>query len=269
MPAIFLGGSDWAYSRQWPEGRAAEPWQWQLRTIMRGYLPCRQIVMRCGADADMNAMVDWTHPGVGQSKAPNWERMSVRGATSATGTFDIGPHAVAFYASAGSNRRAGSGAAANTAAVVSVGATADALASESFTVTLETPTRVSLENAALLSMMCLAVARVIGDIAAGVMSSAQRAGASAGPSAAASSGRASADNPELSTVLSGLETFPAKVLELICSGWTNAEIAASTRMSLSSVRAATSAIYARLGVRNRHEAAALCGAHFAQAASRR
>ena len=256
MPAIHLGGAGWTLVHLWPENQAHELWQQQLQPLMRAYLPCREILMQSPGGVLEDACVDWTHPGIGRANPPSWERLALKGRGGIVSTFHVGEHTVGF-AAAGAARR---GAAATSSHAVLTHTQSSS--GSRFALAFDAPVRVCAETAALASLICLAVSAVLSDVAAHpVARDGRSAGTPAGDPDAAAAG--------VRGVLSGLDPFHAKVLELICSGWTNAEIAGTTRMSVSSVRAATSNLYSRLGVRNRQEAAAMCGAFVGQEPRRR
>ncbi|NBO46244.1 MAG: DNA-binding response regulator [Actinobacteria bacterium] len=250
MPTIHLGGEGWSLARAWPETFSHERWQQQLTALLRGTVQCRSFLMRSNLPSLRFVAIDWSHPGIGKVTSPDWERSTRRARGSIIERFTVGDSNVSF--TAGSNGRR----TVTSATTAHVNTACDTAEERMHELTLEEPIRVCSETAAALALMCEAVTIVALNIVGGPvvvdLSSTQPPKSSARDTV----------SPQLRARLDELDPFQSKVLELICGGWTNAEIATETRMSLSSVRAATSVIYERLEVRNRHEAAALCGAAF-------
>lgn len=234
----------------WPEFHLHERWQQQLASLMRGPVPCRIWVMRDEPSALRLAAIDWSHPGLGKVTTQLWEREANRARGSSLGNFQVGRLEVSFTAGATARRTP------TNASSATISASSGQQSARQYVVVLDEPIRVCTESAALLALMCEAIYAIAFDLACAPVMHASARDSSTADTAADSV------NLELHARIDELDAFQSKVLELICSGWTNTEIATATRMSLSSVRAATSAIYERLDVRNRHEAAALCGAAF-------
>lgn len=255
MPAIHLGGSGWSLVRQWPEHAVHEPWQEHLRQLLRGHMLCRELHMQADGHRIERLFIDWSHPGIGKPRQPAWERTTAKGKGSPVARFSVQGSTVDFLASG--SRRGGNTSTSITVAGVAPSAVNSALA-------LDAPVRACIETAAAAAIVCMSVWQLMEWLPL----LPPHEGGTGGPSAGVRGGESTEDRNALRESLESMEPFHAKVLELICGGWTNAEIASQTRMSVGSVRAATSAIYARLGVRNRHEAAARAAEHLRAGSTR-
>lgn len=251
MPAIHLGGDDWTLVRMWPESAPHHRWQRHLHSLLRGPVMCQLWLMRFDHGDVRSAEIDWTHPGVGKAAPSAWERPASKVRSVVLGTFDVAGQHVSFTSSTATRRLASQ---ATTASIVGNDSEGNNWRAE---LRLDQPLRICSESAALLVVLSDALGHAMQQLA-------QSPAIDVTPGVGTNRTYDVDTDVTLRDLLAHLEPFQTKVLELICGGWTNAEIAGATRMSLSSVRTATSVIYERLGVRNRHEAAALCGAAFSR-----